>query len=185
MSNASTLRAGSLAALAVVAFAFATASQARVHGSHVQAHGQRAGHVGGTFRNGQGGLVHARGTRVSGARGTAAHGAYTSVNPDGSVKHQGATRISGANGASATGSNSYVRDADGNWNAGRQVNASGARGSYDSSATASNGTANRDRTITNADGDSYHGQTSWTKGEGVTHSGSCTDAGGNTIPCGH
>lgn len=181
----SPLRLASLTALAAVAFGIAIPSQARTHGSRIQRHGQRIGHVGGTFPNHQGGVVHVRGTRVTGARGSAEHAAYTSVNPDGSVKHQGVSKVSGVNGASVNGSNSYVRNADGTWNASRDVSVSGARGSSDKNTTASNGTATRDRTITNANGDSYHGQTNWTRGQGVTHSGSCTDAGGNAIPCGH
>ena len=185
MIIASSLRIASLATLTVVAFAVAVPSQARTHGSRFQRHGQQVGHVGGTYRNGQGGVVHVRDTRVSGPNGTAVHGAYTSVNPDGSVKHQGVSKVSGANGGSIDGSNSYARNTDGNWDASHQVSASGTRGSYDSNAAASNGSAIRDRTITNASGDSYQGQTSWTKGQGVSHSGSCTDAGGNTIPCGH
>jgi hypothetical protein len=202
---ASFVLAGTLAAAATVP------AQAAVHGWR----NGKAGHVAGTIRNDQGGLTHFRGSRATGARGTVGHGAATTVNPDGSLSHRGGTRITGANGGSFTGSNNYTRNADGSaqgsfqrsgtgaagssysssgsysrsstgqWSASRQTQASGARGSYDGSTTASNGTVTHDSAISNAAGDTYNGQTSWTKSQGISHAGSCTDAGGNAIPCQH
>lgn len=147
MTISSGLRSASFAMLCVAALGVAHPAQASVHGVRAWGGSRQVDHAGATFRNGQGGITHARGTRASGPNGRAAHGAYTSVNPDGSVKHQGATKVG--------------------------------------STTGSNGTVTHGSTIQGADGDTYTGQTSYTKGQGVTHTGSCTDASGAAITCAH
>ena len=38
-------------------------------------------------------------------------------------------------------------------------------------------------TVTKSSGQTYTCQTSYTKGQGVTHTGTCTDSQGNTISC--
>jgi hypothetical protein len=41
----------------------------------------------------------------------------------------------------------------------------------------------RSTSATGAQGNTYQGQTSYSKGEGIEHSATCTDAAGNTIAC--
>jgi hypothetical protein len=213
MTISSRIRSASLAVFCVAALGVVHPAYAGIHGVRAWGGGRQIGHAGATFRNGQGGITHVRGTRASGPNGTAAHGAYTSVNPNGSVTHQGATKVTGANGGSLAGNNSfthnpdgsaqgsfnrsaqgaaggsynssgsYARDANGNWSSDRQTSASGARGSYDGSTVRSNGTGTHDTTIHGANGGTYNGQTGYTKGQGVTHTGSCTNASGASVTC--
>ncbi|MDE2154473.1 MAG: hypothetical protein KGJ32_01060 [Xanthomonadaceae bacterium] len=215
MTIASSVRIVSLAVLCAAALGVSHPARARVHGFRAQRGDRQVVHVGGTSGNGRGALVHARGTRVSGPNGTAAHGALVSVSPDGSVQHRGGTRISGAHGGSYDGRNSYTRHADGSISSSHsatgtgagggtissagsfsrsaggsvsgssQTSASSARGTYDAATRSADGTTTHSTAITGAGGESYNGQTSYTRGQGVVHTGGCTDAGGNVIACGH
>lgn len=181
MNTTFPLRVACLAGACAIAIAASSTAQAegRFHG----ARGPRGGHAGATFENAQGGKTHVRGTRLSGERGTAVRGATTSVNPDGSVQHHSGAQASGANGGSYNSSGSSTRSADGSWQVNRQTSASGERGSYTGSTTGSDGTATHNSTITGASGNTYEGQTSVTRGQGVTHTGTCHDAQGNQIAC--
>jgi hypothetical protein len=177
------------------------------------ANGGRGIHAGGTVGDGSGGLIHASGGAYSGANGTVWRGSYTHLQSNGGVTHQGAHRINGANGGYDNGHNSFSRNPDGSsqasWqNSGRganggsiyssgnfsrgsdgtlagssQTSASGTRGNYNGSTTAANGTTTHDSDYKAANGDSYQGESSYTKGQGYTHSGTCKDAQGNVIQC--
>ena len=124
--------------------------------------------------------------KVNGVNGGSLTGnnSYTR-NPDGSAQGSFNRSARGASGGSYDSSGSYARDASGNWSAERQTSASGARGSYSGSTSGSNGTDTHDSTIHGANGGTYNGQTSYTRGQGVTHTGSCTDAGGAATTCAH
>ncbi len=178
------------ALVCAAAAGFSMPARAAVHGFR----GAHAGHIGATYGNGEGGLTHVRGTRISGARGTAGHASRTTYYADGSIAHNGGTNVTGANGGSFTGRNSYTRNADGssqwtdtasgknvnggtydhdgNWSrasdgsisGSSQTTASGAKGTYDASSSAANGTFTHDTTVTNAAGDIYTGQSTYTKG---------------------
>lgn len=183
MNLAHSLRLASFALAGTFAAAVDMPAQAAVRGWR----NAKAGHVAGTVGNGQGGLTHFRGSRVSGARGTAAHGSATSVNPDGSLSHRGGTSVTGANGAnggSFTGSNNYTRNADGSAQGSFQRNGSGAAGgSYASSgnyARSSDGqwNASRQTTASGARG-SYDGRTT-AFNDTATHDGTLTNAAGDT-----
>ncbi|MBS0576986.1 MAG: hypothetical protein JSS45_11300 [Proteobacteria bacterium] len=87
----------------------------------------------------------------------------------------------GASGGSVDSNGSYTRSSDGNWNGNSATSASGVRGSYSGSTTVADGSGSHDTTITNAASDTCIGQTTWTKGQGHTHVGTCTDAQGNVI----
>jgi hypothetical protein len=79
----------------------------------------------------------------------------------GNVNANANSAITTANGSSGASSKRFTRNADGS--------ASGERSS----------------TATNANtGVTWNGSTTYTKGEGVSRSGGCTDAAGNTVACG-
>ena len=75
------------------------------------------------------------------------------------------------------------RGADGSVSGSSQTSASGPKGSYSAGTTTANGMTRHTTSATNATGDTYQGQTTYTKGQGVTHTGSCHDAQGNEIAC--
>ncbi|HET6805128.1 MAG TPA: hypothetical protein VFH59_06740 [Frateuria sp.] len=175
--------------------------------------GRRAWHAGGAARDGEGTLVHARAAGVAGPDGHAAAGHHTVVGADGTITRQGGVVAQGANGGTVRGgrsvqrhpdgslqagyavsmqgaaggsisrSGSRTRSADGERMASRQTQASGARGSYAGSTTRADGTLDHDSTITGANGNTYQGQTRFTRGEGLSHTGTCTDAQGRTFEC--
>lgn len=191
----------------------ADGGHARVHRTVVAGDGRRAWHAGGTAAHADGSLSHVRAGGVAGADGRAVRGSRTTVGDDGTLSHQAGHVIHGANGATEQGRHSYQRAPDGSVQAGytasgqngaggsfqssgsrtrsadgeraasRQTTASGARGSYAGSVTRGDGTITKERTITGAAGNSYQGHTSYTRGEGVSHTGTCTNAQGQTIQC--
>jgi hypothetical protein len=88
-----------------------------------------------------------------------------------------------AAGGSFNQSGSRTRGADGERTANRQTEASGVRGSYEGSTTRAGGMLDHDSTIIGANGNTYEGQTRVTRGEGLSHSGTCTNAQGQTFEC--
>lgn len=128
-----------------------------LNSNRLAAGGQRA-----VVADGQGnaaGTTRSAFTTGSGAQGL--RSANFSRAADGSVDANAQASVTGAQGGSAERSASFMRNADGS--------ASGER-----STTATNA-----RT-----GTTFSGSTSYTKGSGLTRSGSCTDAAGNTVTCG-
>lgn len=80
---------------------------------------------------------------------------------DGSIDASRQGSVTTANGGSADRDTSYTRNADGSASAERSTSATNAR-----------------------TGVSYDGSTRWTQGQGLTRSGTCTDAAGHTVTCG-
>jgi hypothetical protein len=105
-----------------------------------------------------------------------------------------AARSAGAfngNNVNAAGNRRVLSDGDGNVNA--RANSAFATANGSSGSTSKRFTRNadgsasgeRNTTATNANtGVTYEGSTTYTKGEGVSRSGGCTDASGNTVTCG-
>jgi hypothetical protein len=97
-----------------------------------------------------------------------------------------------ASGAQGARSARFKRSDDGSVDASRQAKATTANGStaersasFTRSADGSSASAERSTTATNANtGVIYDGSTTWTKGSGLSRSGSCKDAAGNTVTCG-
>lgn len=175
--------------------------------------GRAAWHAGGSEGDGQGDRSHARASGVVGPDGRAARGSRTTVGADGTTSHQRGYRMQGAAGGSASGGHSVerspdgslqasqhasgqgaaggsfstsgtrARSAEGERSAGRQTQASGTRGSYAGSTTRGDGTLDHDSTLTGTSGNTYQGQTTFTRGEGMSHTGTCTNAQGQTIQC--
>jgi len=200
------MRAASLAALCSAALALSLPVSAQRWGRV---------RTGATFGNVFGGVTHVRGGEAFGPRGVAGRRSYTATAADGSVVHQGGRYAYGAHGGSYHAGNrydrnpdgsavasrasygrtanggvygsegSYARSADGSVSGSRQAGASGPRGDYYASSSTAGGVTTRNTTVTAANGHSYHGQTTYTRGQGVTHSGGCADAGGNPVACGH
>jgi hypothetical protein len=84
------------------------------------------------------------------------------------------------------------RTADGGLNASAQGSVTTANGgsaersgSYNRSADGSSASRERGTTVTNANtGVTYDGSTTYTKGSGISRSGSCKDASGQVVACG-
>ncbi|KAF1727450.1 hypothetical protein [Pseudoxanthomonas japonensis] len=109
--------------------------------------------------DGQGNASAWRNGSIAGTNGGSAsvdRGAYR--NADGSAGRQGSAYVNGPHGGTASTSGGISRDADGNVSGARSTTATGANGNgYTGSTTVSGGT--------------------------VTHTGTCTNASGETIAC--
>jgi hypothetical protein len=115
------------------------------------------------------------------------------INGDGSghgIAQRGGT-FTTANGAEGGRSQRLVRGEDGAVRATSRAGVSGDNGSaassktYTRSADGSTASAERNTTATNNNtGVTYDGQTTWTKGSGLSRSRSCKDSAGNTVTCG-
>jgi len=137
----------------------------------------------GSTRVGDGTLDHKSGGFVHGANGAyASRRGSTVINSNGSVQHSGAANGSGPNGSFNTAGN-FSRNPDGTYSGQRSTTATGANGSYSGDTQYANGSASHTTDYTAKNGDTYAGDTTWTKGEGVTHSGTCKDASGKVIAC--
>jgi len=114
--------------------------------------------VRGGWTNGDGdGVFGSRGC-VSGAAGQGCRAGVTTFD-NGTVNHQSGFVAQGANGGSATSRGGFTRNADGT--------SAGARATD----------------IIGPNGGSYAGQTTWDSQTGVTHTATCMDAYGKTVPC--
>ncbi|WP_280155503.1 hypothetical protein [Piscinibacter sp. XHJ-5] len=141
--------------MATAAFAEGLRSTFAAHGSHATLAGQK-----GLVADGQGnaaGAARSGFTTASGGQGQ--RSAQFNRTSDGAAAASGQATASGSNG-SAERSGSFTRDADGS--------ASGERST----------------TVTNANtGVTYDGSTTYTKGAGVSRTGGCKDASGNSVSC--
>ncbi|MCT2401389.1 hypothetical protein [Novosphingobium mangrovi (ex Huang et al. 2023)] len=156
------------AAAALAATAFISTADAkgtlRVRGQNghgAAAAGQRgvAGRAAGTVVADDGTVTRTRGGGFMGANGArGASAATTSVSPDGTVNRQAGAATSGARG-SASSQGAFTRNADGTTYGTRTTNATNAQ-----------------------TGNSYSGSTTVDNGA-VSHTGTCTNAGGEVIPC--
>ncbi len=109
--------------------------------------------------DGSGNVSGQRNWSATGANGgSAEHASSAYRNADGSAGRSGSTTVNGANGGSMQTGGSMTRTAD------------GLSGSHATSATGPNGAT-------------YTGSSTYAKGEGVSHTGTCTDAAGNVVPC--
>jgi hypothetical protein len=109
--------------------------------------------------DGQGNATGSRSGSIAGTNGgNAGYERSAYRNADGSAGRQGSAYANGPNGGTASTSGGIGRDADGN--------VSGAR----------------DTTATGANGNGYTGSTTVSGGT-VTHTGTCTNASGETITC--
>ena len=109
--------------------------------------------------DGQGNASGSRSGNMAGANGgTAGYQGNAYRNADGSAGRQGSAYVNGPHGGTASTSGGISRDADGNVSGARSTTATGANGNgYTGSTTVSGGT--------------------------VTHTGTCTNASGETIAC--
>jgi hypothetical protein len=149
------------------------------------------------------GIVHARGARRNAMGGITARSGTAFRGPNGGVGVRGrsvvtdgqgnATTPSGAayrgpNGSTAERQSSATRSSDGSASRQSSASASGPQGSAQTSANYQrnadgSATATRNTTATGANGNTYQGDTTWTKGSGVQHTGTCKDPSGNVISC--
>jgi hypothetical protein len=108
----------------------------------------------------------------------------------GGVTARSAGAVNGAH-VDAAGQRRLLSDGQGNVGASSSYALTTASGSNASGSTrftrSANGTAaaKRSRTATNArTGVTYQGSTTYTQGSGISRSGGCTDAAGNSVTCG-
>ena len=98
-----------------------------------------------------------------------------------------AAAVRGPKGAHAARAGTTSHTADGTLTHQSAMAASGAKGSVTSSGnfthTDEGLTQTRTTTATGSGGKTYQGSTSYDKADGLTHSGSCTDAAGNSVTC--
>lgn len=110
--------------------------------------------------DGEGNAMATSGRVWQGANGgVGARAGVTTRSADGSVQHESGLAASSAKG-SVTSQGGFTKDAEGNVVQSRNTTATSA-----------------------ATGNSYQGNTSYNKDTGLTHSGTCYDAGGNVIAC--
>jgi hypothetical protein len=128
----------------------------------VGAHAEPTFHSRGHATQGADGGGIARSARaVEGSRGKAAGQRAIVADGQGNVKAAGAGGFTTESGAQGYRSGSFTRNEDGT--------ASGQRST----------------TVTNADGKTFEGSTTYEQGSGVTRSATCKDAAGNTVSCGN
>ena len=114
----------------------------------------------GVVTDGSGDSAAASGGKISTATGSAERAGKTTFAADGSVNHASGFSASGTQG-SVNSQGSATKSADGSITQSRNTE-----------ATAANGT-------------SYQGTTGYNKNTGVTHTGTCTNAGGEAVSCPH
>jgi hypothetical protein len=156
-------------------------------GLGVVAQADAAGRVfaGGIRGRAGGGVVAGHVTGFRGPRGAEGiQGRRTVSDGKGDVHTAAAGAWRGPDGGTLTRQGSATRDADGSGNFSRSTSATGANGgSYNASTSGATGQGvTRDTHVTGANGNSYAGQTTISK-DGLTHTGSCSNAAGASIAC--
>jgi|KBSMisStandDraft_5_1062788.scaffolds.fasta_scaffold470441_1 hypothetical protein len=151
------------------------------------AQAEAAGRVvaGGIRARAGGGVVAGHVAGFRGPNGAAGiHGRRTVTDGQGDAHTASAGAWRGPDGGTVTSHGSATRNADGSGNFSRSTSATGAQGgSYNSSTSGATGQGiTHNAQATGSNGNSYTGQTTVTK-DGVTHTGSCSNAAGATIPC--
>lgn len=115
-------------------------------------------------------------------------GRRTHVDEAGNVVTGRAAAVQNAEGGQAVRAGRVVRSPDGTLTRQTGFAAEGARGNIQSQGQMTRTpdgdvSGERSTSATGAQGNTYQGQTSYSKGEGIEHSATCTDAAGNTIAC--
>lgn len=150
------------------------------------AQGRIRGHA--VAHTGDGGRTAVTGAAARGDRGAYTRGRRVTSDGHGNVDGRSGAYAAGANGGTAQRQGSFYRNADGS--AGRQGSASvngpngGSAATSGSIARDAQGNVNgsRSTSATGKNGNSYSGSTSVQNGV-VTHTGTCTNAAGETIAC--
>lgn len=171
-----------LAAVAAVLAGLSTAASAD-HGVSVNRHAASVGQSGQAVRLG-----------VSGDSALGSFGGRRNVVADGQGNAAASTASGFTTAAGGQGARlgQASRTADGGFNASTQAGVTTAdggsaerSGSYARSADGSSASGQRSTTVTNANtGVTYDGSTTYAKGSGISRSGSCKDASGQTMTCG-
>lgn len=120
--------------------------------------------------------------------GTASNNRSLVTDGAGNAVSSRAGQVQTANGGFAARNGNNTRNADGSATHESSASASGAYGNLNTQGSASraaDGSVTQSRTTqaTSASGNTYNGSTSYSKETGLTHTGTCTDAAGNSIPC--
>jgi hypothetical protein len=174
-SIAFAIRSG-MAATIVCLLAAAPAHAGRIggfHGARDNAAGGVTAESGRAIQGEDGGAVSRRGVATDG-QGDAAGGSFRAFKgPNGAAGAQGGKWSHSANGTTTHSSAGAV---------------SGARGSAKSSGSFSkqaDGTASgqRSTTATGSNGGTYDGSTTYSSSSGAQHTGTCTNASGQTVAC--
>jgi hypothetical protein len=143
----------------------------------------------GVRRNVSGGVTARSGTAFRGpSGGEAARGRSVVTDGQGNATKTSGAAYRGPNGTTANRSSTATVANDGSATRNSSASASGAKGSVQTSAgyqRNGDGTASstRNTTATGSNGNTYQGNTTWTKGSGAQHTGTCKDSAGNVITC--
>ena len=146
-------------------------------------------HARGARRNATGGVTAGSGTAFRGSNGGAGvRGRSVVTDGQGNATTRSGAAYRGPNGSTAERRGSATGSSDGSVSRQSSASASGAQGSAQTTASYqrnADGSASstRNTTATGANGNTYQGNTSWTKGSGVQHTGTCKDPSGNVISC--
>lgn len=145
-------------------------------------------HGGGVVANPEGGFSGGRAVAARGPNGGAyARGRAVQTDGMGNGTVASGRAFRGPDGATGARTGTTSRSDDGTVTHQGRLAANGAKGSVESSGgftkTEDGITQSRTTTATGANGGSYQGSTSYDKNTGLTHSASCTDASGNSVPC--
>jgi hypothetical protein len=142
-------------------------------------------------QNAQGGTSLRAVANVNGSRLDASARQRLVSDGQGNVKAAGARSFATAAGGQGTTSARLRRQADGSVDASRQGSVTTADGGSAQRETTytrnadGQGSAERSTSATNArTGVTYEGSATWTRGQGRSRSGTCTDAAGNAVTCG-
>lgn len=130
----------------------------------------------------------ARVVAADGDKGELLRGRRTHVDEEGNVVTGRGALLRGAEGGKAVRASRTVRSPDGSLNREAGFAASGSQGTIKSQGNLTRSAdgdvnAQRQTSATGTQGNTYQGSTTYSKGEGFEHTGSCADAAGNTIDC--
>lgn len=145
--------------------------------------------AGGVHTNPEGGVSAGMAAGARGPNGGAyQRGRVLKTDGAGNAEAASGGRFRTANGTTGWRKSETQRGADGSVSHDGAFAASGAKGNVQSSGAynkAADGTVsgNRNTTATGVDGTTYTGSTQYDSANGVTHTGTCTDASGKVIPC--
>jgi hypothetical protein len=143
----------------------------------------------GAVPNSKGGVNGGMAAAGTGAKGSYARGRAYQTDGTGNAKGGSAGGFKGANGSQGAYKSTWSKSANGTATYQGQAGASGARGSAQTSVNASRSASGQTTATTQTSatskttGNSYNGSTTYQKGQGATHTGTCTNASGSTIPC--
>jgi hypothetical protein len=141
------------------------------------------------WKNPKGGVGTAGGTAYRGPNGgTGFRGHELTTNGQGTATRTTYGDYKGANGSTFDRKSSISVSKDGAYSHQGTIDTTGKKGTIDTTGSYSHngpgsGTLDRNTEVTGRNGNTYTGQTTWSKGAGYQHTQTCRNAAGATITC--